>query len=240
MGNIIVKIGGKILEDSKSLESTIFQFKELLFEKKIINNIVIIPGGGSYANLIRAIDKDLNIGDDLAHWMAIFTMDFNGIKIIKKFPEIKWFKDFNALEESLMGRSISLFLPYDYLIKVDELPHSWDVTSDSIAVFLASKLGLNCCILIKDVNGIVNDQNQLIKEITVNEYKNMKKANRLLKKEINSYKESQPIDTYSLDLIEKYKVSCIILNGKTEKQTIIDFFNNAEREHSLHTKINFS
>ena len=68
----------------------------------------------------------------------------------------------------------------------------------------------------------------------------MKKANRLLKKEINSFKESQPIDTYSLELIEKYKVSCIILNGKTEKRTIIDFFNNAEREHSLHTKINFN
>ncbi|GAI77890.1 unnamed protein product, partial [marine sediment metagenome] len=51
--NIIVKIGGKILENSESIESTISQLKGILHRNSLISKIIIIPGGGSYANFIR-------------------------------------------------------------------------------------------------------------------------------------------------------------------------------------------
>ncbi|GAH20558.1 unnamed protein product, partial [marine sediment metagenome] len=49
-----------------------------LYEDNTLQKIIIIPGGGSYANFIRSIDKKLVLGDDFAHWMAIFSMDYNG------------------------------------------------------------------------------------------------------------------------------------------------------------------
>ena len=133
-------------------------------------------------------------------------------------------------------------MPYEFIKENDKLPHSWDVTSDSISLFIAKELGLTECYLIKDVDGIINKQNQILKEITVDDYKDMKKTNKLLnvQKLGESLKKSQPIDSYSLELIENYAISCIILNGKAEKHTILDYFIKLENENSIYTKINFN
>jgi aspartokinase-like uncharacterized kinase len=237
--SIIVKIGSKILENSDDLESTISQLK-ILHNKDIFQEIIIIPGGGSYANFVRVLDQKLDIGDDLAHWMAIYAMNFNGKMLNKIYPNIKLFDDFTELQ--LSKKLISIFLPFNYLYQNDELPHSWDVTSDSITLYLANKLKLTECYLIKDVDGIIDKQNQLLKEITVDDYKDMKKTNKLLnvQKLGKSLKKSQPIDSYSLELIENYAISCIILNGKAEKHTILDYFIKLENENSIYTKINFN
>ena len=236
---IIIKIGGKILEDPEDLNSTISQLKHLL-DNNSIQKIIIIPGGGSYANFIRNIDQKLNIGNDLAHWMAIYAMNHNGHLLSEKYSFIKPFEEFTELK--LSKELFSIFLPFKYLYQFDELPHSWDVTSDSITLYFAHKLELKECYLIKDVDGIITKENQVIREVNVKGYKNLKKTNKLLDiKEVGaSMKKSQPIDSYSIDLIQNYKISCIILNGKAEKHTILDYFKKSEDETSIYTKINFN
>jgi aspartokinase-like uncharacterized kinase len=42
-----------------------------------------------------------------------------------------------------------IFLPYNFLRAADPLPHSWSVTSDSIAAYLASVLRIRSLVLIK-------------------------------------------------------------------------------------------
>ena len=236
---IIIKIGGKILEDPEDLNSTISQLKQLL-DKKSIQKIIIIPGGGSYANFVRLIDQKLNIGNDLAHWMAIYAMHHNGYLLSEKYSFIKPFEGFKELE--LSKELFSIFLPFNYLYQFDELPHSWDVTSDSITLYFAHKLELKECYFIKDVDGIINKENLVLREITAKGYKNLKKTNKLLDlQEVGgSMKKSQPIDSYSIDLIQNYKISCILLNGKAEKNTILNYFNKSENKHSIYTKINFN
>jgi len=216
----VFKIGGKILENSKNLECTISQLKKL-YEDNTLQKIIIIPGGGSYANFIRSLDKKLVLGDDLAHWMAIFSMDYNGKDLKLLFP---------------------IFLPYNYLKKKDELPHSWDVTSDSIAIYIANKLNLNECYLIKDIEGIHNKNNEVIKEISTIQYRELKKSGGLVEIGLNQYnlKKSKPIDSYLLTLIDKYKISCILLNGTLKNSRIINYFKNNELENQVYTKINFS
>ena len=49
-----------------------------------------------------------------------------------------------------------VFLPYCSMQKHDPLPHSWDVTSDSIAAWVADMLGLDL-LLLKSVDGILED-----------------------------------------------------------------------------------
>lgn len=240
MKDIIVKIGGKILEDEHNLLDTISQLKLILDD--FINRIVIIPGGGSYANLVREIDNKMNIGDTLAHWMAILAMNTQGKKLINKFSEIEGVDYINILEESIQDKKIFLFLPYDYLQRNDELPHSWDVTSDSITIYLAHKFGLKKCYLIKDIDGIIDSNHNLIKQLTVDEYRRMKNSNALLKikNDESPLKSSQPIDEYSLNLIERYKISCIILNGRTDRCTIWNYFNETEKNKTNSTKISFN
>ncbi|MFX1450046.1 MAG: hypothetical protein ACFFCM_04325, partial [Promethearchaeota archaeon] len=91
-----------------------------------------------------------------------------------------------------------------YLLELDELPHSWDVTSDSIAVYLANKLKINTVILIKDVDGLYtadpkkNHNAQLIRSIKSSE--------------LDKYRESC-VDRALRDYIEKYKIVVYLLNG---------------------------
>lgn len=235
--SIIVKIGGRILENKENLESTVLQLKYLC-ENNFVKKIIIIPGGGSYANFIRKLDTKLSVGDDLSHWMAIFAMNCNGIRISQKYEDIRYFNNLNELKKS--NERIVIFLPYDFLYQLDELPHSWDVTSDSITVYIAHHLGLKDCFLIKDIDGIISNNNNILRELTTSEYKNLKKTNKMLTIYTNreKNKDSQPIDSYIINLINKYNVNCIILNGSSNKKRIITFFDESEdNSKRVYTKI---
>ena len=235
--SIIVKIGGKILENKENLESTIAQFKHIC-ENDIVQKIIIIPGGGTYANFVRKIDEKISIGDELSHWMAIFAMNCNGIELSQKYNDIKYFDNLGELKKS-NGR-IVIFLPYDFINQRDELLHSWDVTSDSITVYIAHQLGLKECFLIKDIDGIISNKNKILRELTTSEYKNLKNTNKILTINTNQeeIKDSQPIDSYVINLINKYNINCIILNGTSNKKRIITFFEKAEDDSKrVYTKI---
>ncbi|MFX1381305.1 MAG: hypothetical protein ACFFBP_02605, partial [Promethearchaeota archaeon] len=197
------------------------------------------------ANFIRKLDHKLSLGDALSHWMAIYAMDFNGIAIQKKYSFIKLFDDFTKLKDevsNLKGKSISILLPYNYLKKEDPLPHSWDVTSDSICLFFAKKLGFNECYLIKDVDGlmITNDKTKkLIKNVSTEEYKRLVDSQKLTIKmySYNKIKKSVPIDSFVLTLISQHKISCIILNGTRLNTRIIKYFEETKEENKYYSKI---
>ena len=48
-----------------------------------------------------------------------------------------------------MRKKLPVLAPYRWLREADPLPHSWDVTSDSIAAWVASRIGARRLILIK-------------------------------------------------------------------------------------------
>ena len=233
----IFKIGGKILENSKNIKSTISQLAQL-YEENILQKIFLIPGGGSYANFIRMIDKELKLGDDLAHWMAVYSMNYNGIELNRKYPKLECIGELEKVQDT--KKKFCIFLPFSYLRENDTLPHSWDVTSDSIALYIAYKLQLNRCFLIKDVDGIFNKEKELIKSISTFKYNELKGSNQLdkIKEDYKNIKKSKPIDSHLLKLIEKYKTPCYILNGGPNNQRIIEFFNtDIHDEKKIYTKI---
>ena len=242
--SIIVKIGGKILENRESIESTISQFKSLM-DNDILQKVIIIPGGGSRADFIRSMDDKLNLGETLAHWMAIYAMNHNGVELCKRFNELYCIINYIELQETLKSESkklISVFLPYDYLVQEDQLPHSWEVTSDSITLYLADKLELKECYLIKDIDGIIvneNGQERIIMEMTTSEYKKFKNMNKIEIKNVNpsELKKTQPIDSYLLSLIDNSKISCVILNGTVSKSRIIEYFDDKKVQNRVYTKI---
>jgi hypothetical protein len=239
--SIIIKIGGKILENRENIESTLSQFKSLV-QEDVLQKVIIIPGGGSLADFIRSIDDKLNIGDELAHWMAIYAMDRNGIELCKNFSELNCINNYKELQAFLIndtGKSISVFLPYDYLVQEDQLPHNWKVTSDSISLHLANNLELRECYLIKNVEGIIvniNGQEKVIKEMTTGDYIKFKN-NKMIEIKTKELKKSQPVDSYLLSLIEKTKIPCIILNGMPSKSRIIEYFKDKKIKNRIYTKI---
>ncbi|MFX0000054.1 MAG: hypothetical protein ACFE9Q_06295 [Candidatus Hodarchaeota archaeon] len=234
---VLFKIGGKILEDFDNLNSTISQLRQILKEK-LVQKIILIPGGGSFANFIRKVYSELKFTEELAHWMGIISMNYNGIELSKKFPELEVVEDFNELKKS--HKNFCLFLPFQFLKEKDKLPHNWDATSDSITLYLAKELGLKECFLVKDVDGVISDKNQVIKEISTSEFKKMKNLGKLAKLPPNSEElkeRSKPIDSYLLTLINKHKISCIILNGSKINTRILNYFQSVNPEEKVFTRI---
>jgi aspartokinase-like uncharacterized kinase len=95
----------------------------------------------------------------------------------------------------------------------------------------------NECYLIKEVDGILLHDGQLIKNLTTKEYEQFKKEKKLLIIK-NKLKESQPIDQYLPRIIDKFKIPCIILNGNERR--IANFFNSQNNSdiQALFSKLN--
>jgi aspartokinase-like uncharacterized kinase len=233
----VFKIGGKILDDFENLKSSITQLNQL-YEEKVLDKIILIPGGGSFANFIRKIYSELKFTEEIAHWMGIISMNYNGLELNKKFPNLPVIEDIINLKEK--KKLFCIFLPYEFLKDNDKLPHSWNVTSDSISLFIAKELGLNECFLIKDVDGILDNENKVIKEISTSNLKDIVK----LEKRTESLSESEllkekttPIDLYTTSLIDQNKISCIILNGSKDCARILNYFKSTKPEDKIFTRI---
>ena len=233
----VFKIGGKILDNSKNLINTISQLTQL-FEDKIIKKLILIAGGGYLANFVRSIYKEFKINDDLAHWIAIYSVNYNGIELKRKFPHLKLYDNYEKIEQE--DRGMFIFLPYKCLKKFDELLHTWDVTSDSISLYLTKKLGSNKCFLIKDIEGILDSNHNIIKEISSVEFRQFKKEGKIeniYSEDLEIKDKTKPIDPYLLTLIEKYKIPCIILNGANPEPRIFNYFKFPNLPDKVFTKL---
>ncbi|MFX1400658.1 MAG: hypothetical protein ACFE8V_05350 [Promethearchaeota archaeon] len=233
----IFKIGGKILDNSKYLINCIAQLTQL-YEDNIIQKIILIPGGGSVANFVRQIYNEFEFSEELAHWIAVYSMNFNGIELKKKFPHLDIVDDIkNILKKN---KIFAIFLPYKFLKLTDKLPHSWDVTSDSITLYLAHELKLDQCFLLKDVDGIIDISESIIKEISTVEFIKLRKEDGLAKIHLSNQSlkfASKPIDPYITTLIDKFKIPCIILNGASSDLMIFNFFITDKNDNQTYTKI---
>lgn len=110
-------------------------------------DVLVVPGGGPFADLVRRIDAERGLSADAAHWMAVLAMD----------QYAYYLHDRTGVELTpLLARKkgVRIILPYEVLRRQDELPHSWDVTSDTIAAWIASKAGAKF-IKATDVDGII-------------------------------------------------------------------------------------
>lgn len=118
--------------------------------------LLFVAGGGLFADQVRALDQYLGLSDSAAHWMAVAAMDQSGHLLADFMPGIPSISDFESWIAA-ENRKSAVFLPYSLLRQADPLPHNWEVTSDSLAAWLAGLAGANRLILLKDVPGVYKD-----------------------------------------------------------------------------------
>jgi aspartokinase-like uncharacterized kinase len=140
---LVVKFGGSLFPEAAKVTSIL---------KGSGRPLLVVPGGGPFARMVRS----MYLPDEPAHWMAILAMDQFG-----------WYLASGGLpvtHELSSPRGIEILLPYRVMRDRDPLPHTWDVTSDTIAAWVARELGLDLLIL-KSVDGIARD-GALVSRIT--------------------------------------------------------------------------
>jgi len=115
--------------------------------------VVVLPGGGPFADQVRTFDAEWGLSPDAAHWMAILAMDQYAFALADHIACARVVEDHAGIQAALAEGKVPVLAPSRWLRAADELPHSWDVTSDSLAAYLAMLMGADRLVLIKPVSG---------------------------------------------------------------------------------------
>lgn len=104
---------------------------------------LVIVGGGAAANLVRDWDQRFQLGDERAHRLAMRSLRLNVHLLQSLLPGSQIVSSRNEAHVSVaQGRTPILcaekFLHTEEPDSSLELPHTWDVTSDSIAVWIST------------------------------------------------------------------------------------------------------
>lgn len=110
---------------------------------------VIVPGGGAFADAVRDAQSRWRFSDDGAHRMALRAMDQCGLMLCDLFPALQPVDDPDALPGVCASGRTPVWLAARALDHCTGFPRDWTVTSDSIAVWLAGRLGGTRTVLVK-------------------------------------------------------------------------------------------
>ena len=112
---------------------------------------VIVPGGGPFADAVRAAQVQMGFDDRTAHRMALLAMEQYGCAIKSLHEALSLAGSLDSIRRGLAGHQVPVWLPTQMALSATDIPPSWDVTSDSLAAWLAGKIGAARLLLVKQV-----------------------------------------------------------------------------------------
>ena len=195
----VVKIGGSLfpeyaIELVKKLENT---------------NSCIVLGGGEFANLIRKYDNEMNFSQETNHWTAIDCMDIIAKLANDKVDSAKLAYSIEEVNEISDDGFTPIFIVSEFLREEDPFECSWDVTSDSIAAYVANLLNANLFI-VTNVNGIYTQEPKEPGSTFIS---------KIDAKTLLTFQESS-IDVMLPSLLLEFGTNCYVVNGKYPERVL--------------------
>ena len=210
----VIKVGGSLFPE----------YAIKLCKNLVGKDVIIICGGGMFANLLRDYDANIGFSNTVTHRGAILCMDILGMLIADKVDDAEVVYSFNLAQKVLSEGRLPILMPSKFMEHQNSLEHSWSVTSDSISLYIAHQLKAKLLIA-TDVDGIYTrqpsqDGAELIKYID---------AKKLL-----DFGETS-VDEVLGQLLIRYKLNCYVINGKHPERviSIIDANNVDKTKYTL-------
>jgi 5-(aminomethyl)-3-furanmethanol phosphate kinase len=110
--------------------------------------IAIVPGGGPFADAVRTAQAAMGYDDRAAHAMALMAMAQFGCALASLNPALRLTASRSAISRALKDGKVPVWSP-EPMARAAALPETWDLTSDSLAAWLAGALGAGRLVLIK-------------------------------------------------------------------------------------------
>jgi len=165
-----------------------------------------VPGGGRFADVVREFDLIFTVSHTTSHKMAILGMDQYALMIADITPGSRLASTVKEIEEFSKIGAAQILLPSRLMFEKNPLENSWDVTSDSIAAYVANKLGAAKLILVTNVDGIFTKNPQ--------EHSDAKLIEKITAKELLARSQRTSVDKFLPKLLLKYHFQCYVVNGK--------------------------
>lgn len=112
---------------------------------------MVVPGGGPFADCVRAEQGRLGFGDAAAHRMALLAMAAFGYALADLCDGLAPAASLAAIRDRLSDGITPVWLPLDLLDGHPEIPETWAMTSDSLGAWLAEQLPADRLIFLKRV-----------------------------------------------------------------------------------------
>jgi hypothetical protein len=195
----VIKIGGSLANRPTNLKRLCRQVVALAKKHKLL----IVPGGGRFADIVREVDRTHKLSTTAAHLMAVLGTDQYGILLSSTVRGAQTVKDLKGARQLQSKGLLPILLPSKMTFEDNYLEHSWNVTSDSIAARIAGLSHANMLILVKDVDGIFGEDPkeknaEIIRELRLSEL-------RLL--------DQTCVDSFLPRVLRKHRLECYVVNG---------------------------
>lgn len=139
---VVVKLGGSLAESPR--------LPRLLEQLARTPNLVIAPGGGPFADAVRRAQQERGFDDGAAHDMALLAMaQFGRVLAAQAGFRVAWSAARLVAELARNDLHAPLVWLPDPAVDAPEVERSWRVTGDSLALWLAHRLGARRLVLLK-------------------------------------------------------------------------------------------
>ncbi len=139
----VVKLGGSLLGTPE-----LPRFLDTLV-KISDGKVLIVPGGGIFADTVRQAQQTSHICDAAAHHLALLAMDQFGLLLADMHPGLVTASSELEIAERGWQHRCIVWLPSHMVLADESIPKNWQVTSDSLSAWVASKIGAEHLVLVK-------------------------------------------------------------------------------------------
>lgn len=112
---------------------------------------VIVPGGGPFADQVREAQRRLRFDDGTAHHMALLAMEQYGRMLAGLDHRLRPAATRIEIARVCAAGFVPVWMPARMALGRSEIPESWDITSDSLAAWLAGLLRSPRLLIVKSV-----------------------------------------------------------------------------------------
>ena len=137
----VIKLGGSLLQ-GRSVTGCLDKIAGLS------GKVAVVPGGGPFAEQVRGMQAMHGFDDVAAHRMAILAMQQTALLLHSLKPG---FRLIGAVEELTAVSGAAVWSPLITELDSAGISPGWDITSDSLSAWLASRLGATELVLVKSV-----------------------------------------------------------------------------------------
>jgi len=147
----VIKLGGSLLS-SGSLK----EWLSIIVEHGA-GKVVIVPGGGIFADQVRDAQQKLKFDDKAAHQMALLAMEQYAYLLQSYAPDLSLSDSIEEIEKAISLNQVPVWLPFKMINPCQDVSINWNLTSDSLAIWLADKLNVEHTMLVKSVSASNTD-----------------------------------------------------------------------------------
>ena len=138
----VLKLGGSLLS-----HASLTQILQLA-TKAGIGQVVIVPGGGVFAEQVRLTQQQWQYDDQTAHYMAILAMQQMALLLQSLCAGLVIVNNVAMIRASMQQHTV-IWSPLSSELDATGIPASWDITSDTLAAWLAVQLSIEHVMLVK-------------------------------------------------------------------------------------------